>query len=280
MKQKGSFAMLKHLMAASALTLVLAGPALAAKEVTLDLVEPIADYKIFVAEKTGELVADTQAFVDAIKSGDLDKAKTLYAPTRMHYEAIEPIAELFSDLDASMDARADDYEKREADPDFTGFHRIEYGLWDKGSTEGLEPFADKLLADVTELNKRITDLVFPPDTVVGGAAALMEEVAATKISGEEDRYSHTDLWDFKANSDGSQKIFELVRPLIAETDPAFVEKVESNFNDVDVTLAKYESGDGYELYDKLTDQDRTLLAARVNTLAEDLSTLPGKLGLD
>ena len=258
--------------------LVFGMPALAATDATLELVEPIAEYKLFVAEKTDQLVTDTEAFVAAIKAGDIEKAKALYAPTRMSYEAVEPIAELFSDLDVSMDARADDYEKGEQDPTFTGFHRIEYSLWEKGTTDDIGEIADKLLADVKELNSRITELTFPPEVVVGGAAALMEEVAATKISGEEDRYSHTDLWDFKANSDGSRKIYDLVKPLLK--DEAFETKVEENFTAVDETLAKYEDGDGYQLYDKLTNADRTVLAAAVNTLAEDLSTMRGRLGLD
>jgi iron uptake system component EfeO len=249
-------------------------------EATLELVEPIADYKLFVAEKTQQLVKETSDFVAAVKAGDVAKAKALYASTRMSYEAIEPVAELFSDLDAAIDARADDFEKGEKDPTFTGFHRLEYGLWVGNSTEGLGSYADKLLADVKELDQRINALTFPPEKVVGGAAVLMEEVAATKISGEEDRYSHTDLWDFKANFDGSQKIFELVRPMIEKGDPEFVKKVASNFETIDKTLAKYKSGDGYVTYDKLTDSDRTVLAAAVNTLAEDLSQLRGKLGLN
>lgn len=256
-------------------------PRVALAEVApLDLVGPIADYKIYVSENLEKLVADTKAFTDAVKAGDVDKAKSLFAPTRMSYEAIEPIAELFSDLDGSIDSRADDHEKAEKDPEFTGFHRIEYGLFSENSTKDLAPFAEKLMADVTELNKRITELTLPPEKVVGGAAALMEEVAATKISGEEDRYSHTDLWDFKANFDGSRKIFDLVRPLIEKSDGEFITKVSGNFDKVDVTLAKYKKGDGYELYDKLTDDDRAVLAAAVNTLAEDLSTLRGKLGLN
>ena len=203
-----------------------AAPAAAAPEpkATLELVGPIADYKIYVLEKTQALVEDTRTFVTAVKAGDLDEAKALYAPTRMHYEAIEPIAELFSDLDASIDAREDDYEKGAADPEFTGFHRLEHGLWEKGSTKELTDYADRLMADVTDLNRRINELTFPPATVVGGAAALMEEVAASKISGEEDRYSHTDLWDFQGNVDGAQKIFDLVRPLIADRDPQFVQR--------------------------------------------------------
>ncbi len=62
--------------------------------------------------ETTQLVTDTKAFTDAIKAGDIEKAKALYAPTRQHYERIEPIAELFSDLDGSIDAREDDYSKK------------------------------------------------------------------------------------------------------------------------------------------------------------------------
>jgi iron uptake system component EfeO len=244
------------------------------------LVEPISNYKIFILKRLDRLVADTAAFTKAIKAGDLDKAKALYAPTRVNYEMVEPVAELFSDLDGAIDSRVDDHEKGTKDPSFTGFHRLEYGLFAENTTKGLGPFADKLMADVKELHKRVSGLTLPPDKVVGGAAALMEEVAATKISGEEDRYSHTDLWDFQANVDGSKKIFELVRPLIEKSDKAFVTKVADNFGTVEKTLAKYKKGNGFESYDKLTDGDRKVLAAAVHTLAEDLSTLRGRLGLN
>lgn len=258
---------------------MLAGSTLA-RDAALDLVEPIAEYKIYVLEKLDKLAADTKTFTDAVKAGDVAKAKALFAPTRQNYEAIEPIAELFSDLDKAIDSRADDHEKAEADPGFTGFHRIEYGLWVKNSAADLAPFADKLMNDVIELRKRVTDLALPPEKVVGGAAVLMEEVAATKISGEEDRYSHTDLWDFRGNFDGAHKIVELVRPLIADKEDAFLKKVDANFARVTAILDKYKEGGGYMSYEKLTEADRKVLAVAVNSLAEDLSTLRAKLGLN
>ena len=246
----------------------------------LDLVQPIADYKIYIQDNLDILVKDTKAFTDAIKAGDLEKAKELYPSSRVSYEKIEPIAELFADLDASIDSRADDHEDAEKSEDFTGFHRLEYGLFAQNSTEGLGKYADKLYADVVELQKRIKDMTFPPEKVVGGAAALMEEVAATKISGEEDRYSHTDIWDFQANVDGSQKIVELFRPLIEKENPELLKKSDANFKTVNDILAKYKKGDGYELYDKLTEEDRKVMAGAITTLAEDLSTLRGTLGLN
>lgn len=247
----------------------------------LELVGPIAEYKIYVAGNVRKLVADTRVFVAAVKAGDVDKAKQLYAPTRTSYEKIEPVAELFSDMDSAIDSRADDHEKAEKDPAFGGFHRIEYALWTQNSTREVGAVADKLLANVLELQKRLGALTFPPEKVVGGAAVLMEEVAATKISGEENRYSHTDLWDFQANFEGAYKIVELLRPLVARENKAFMDKTDANFATVFDTLKKYRTADGgFETYSRLSERDRKLLAGRVNTLAEDLSKLRGMLGLN
>lgn len=246
----------------------------------LALVAPLADYKLYVSERMQELVEGTRRFTAAIKAGDLQRAQALYAPARLPYEQAEPMAELFSDLDSAIDARADDHELGERDPAFTGFHRLEYGLFARHSTEGLAPIADKLMADVLALQQRVEALTFPPEKVVGGAATLMEEVAATKVSGEEDRYSHTDLWDFQGNVDGARKIVALLDPLIRKEDEAFARKVQANFETVEAILARYRDADGFQAYDKVSDADRRALVGPVNVLAEDLSMLRGKLGLN
>jgi len=250
-----------------------------------DLVAPITDYKLYVLDNLEQFTSHSREFTDAIKAGDLAKAQELYAPSRVYYERIEPIAELFADLDASIDAREDDYEKGVKDPVFTGFHRLEYGLFHDQSTEGMQPFAERLMSDIEDLDQRVQGLTFPPETVVGGAAALMEEVAATKVSGEEDRYSRTDLWDFQGNVDGAKKIFELVKPLASKEDAAFVERVEDNFASMEATLSHYyvEEGNvesGFVTYDKVSDADRRALVGPVTVLAEELSTLRGLLGLN
>ncbi len=116
--------------------------------------------------------------------------------------------------------------------------------------------------------------------MVGGAAGLIEEVAASKISGEEDRYSRTDLWDFQANVDGAQKIVNLLRPLLEKADKPLLQKIDANFNTVDSVLAKYRTKEGYESYEKLTDADRNAMKGPITALAEDLAQLRGVLGLD
>ena len=241
----------------------------------------IKTYKGYVAQETAEMVAKTKVLVEAIKAGKLDAAQNAYAPAHMYYERIEPVAEVFNDLDKSMDSRADDYEKKEADPAFSGFHRLEYGLFEKKSTDGLADYADHLMKDVDDLQGRLAKLEITPKVLVGGAAELIEEVASKKIAGEEDRYSKTDLSDFQANVDGAQKIVGLLKRDIGQRDPELLTRVEGNFGKVDKGLAKYRRADGgFESYDKLKDEDRKSLKGPITALAEDLSKLRGTLGIN
>ena len=244
-----------------------------------DLTKPIAEYKAYVIGEVDTLVTRTRQMVSDVKAGKLKEAQDFYAPAHQHYERIEPIAELFNDLDSSMDAREDDFEKKAEDPAFAGFHKIEKGLFEAKSTDGLGPVADKLLADTLELQKRLKDLTITPKAFVGGTAELIEEVASKKITGEEDRYSRTDLWDFQANVDGAKKIVSLVSPLLRTHDAALHKKIDANFAKVDAILAKYRTKAGFESYEKLTDQDRLALKGPITSLAEDLSTLRGLFGI-
>ncbi len=246
----------------------------------MELVGPIAEYKVYVIQEAAAFVAGTRAFTEAVKAGRLAEAQKLYPQVRMHYERIEPVAELFSDLDKAIDVRADDFEKQEEDPEFGGYHRLEMLLFRDRTTEGAAPIADKLMADVTELQTRIAGLAIEPKDMVGGAAGLIEEVAATKISGEEERYSHTDLSDFQANVEGSQKIYSLLRPLVVKARPELGRRVEANFARVTALLAKYRTPDGFRTYEHLTEADRNALKGPITALAEDLSELRGVLGVD
>lgn len=233
----------------------------------------------WVGGEVDALQADVKAFTTAIRAGDLAKAKALYAPAR-------PLRTDRTGRGIVRRSRQGDRRSRQrfrqegSRSGLLRFHRLEYGLFAKNTTEGLAPFADKLDGDIAELKTRVKGLALPAPKVVGGAAALIEEVAKTKISGEEDRYSHVDLWDFAANVEGA-KIHDLLRPLTAKANPKLVERIDANFAKVNAVLAKYAvAGGGYESYEKLSKKDRVGVRGPVTALAEDLSKLRGTLGLD
>ena len=178
-----------------------------------------------------------------MRAGDLEAAKAAFAPSRQGWEAIEPIAGLVEEIDGAVDARVDDFEGAD-DPTFTGWHRIEYLLWEQNTTDGAAPFADKLDADLQTLKDELTAIEITPLALARGSAELIEEVSEGKITGEEDRYSHTDLWDFAANVDGAKKVIELLTPALEEADPDLLADIDDDFAEVETGLAPYQTPDG------------------------------------
>jgi iron uptake system component EfeO len=243
------------------------------------VLKAVADYKTWVVGEVAGLVADTRKFTDAVRAGDLAEAKRQFAPSRVRWERIEPIAGLVEDIDGKVDSRVDDFEGP-ADPQFTGWHRLEYHLWKLGSTKGTKPFADQLDKDIASLDQQIRKLEFPPAAVALGPAELVEEVSEGKITGEEDRYSHTDLWDFDANIDGSRKLFELLTPALQAKDAVLVGEIGAGFAAVGKSLAAYTNPDGsFDSSTALQAADKTRMQAELAGLSEKLARIPGVLGL-
>ena len=184
------------------------------------------------------------------------------------------------DIDTAVDARVDDFEGPD-DPEFTGWHRLEHLLFDRGTVDGGAPFADQLDEDLARLADELPDLEFPPRTVALGPGELIQEVSEGKITGEEDRYSGTDLWDFDANVDGSREVVDILRPVLEERDAELLADIDAGFADIEERLGAYERPDGtWAPYAELTDEDKDALAADLAALAEDLSLLAGTLGLE
>ncbi|MET0476006.1 MAG: iron uptake system protein EfeO [Mycobacterium sp.] len=229
--------------------------------------EAVETYRAFALGETKVLIARTQEFADAVIAGDIEGAKDLFAYAREPYERIEPIAEAFGDLDPAIDAREGDVPEAK----WTGFHRIEKALWVDEDLSGMAPIAKKLVADVRLLQELTRQVDLEPAQVANGASELLGEVANSKITGEEDRYSHTDLWDFEANVEGSKAAFDAVKPLIPADQEALIAEIEAGFVDAIAVLDPYRKGDGFVLYTDLTDKDTTVLAQTIDTLAEPLS---------
>jgi iron uptake system component EfeO len=227
----------------------------------------VTTYLSYVKAEADTLIVDVGTFVDAVKAGDVAKARSLFAPARTHYESIEPIAESFGDLDPAIDARDGD-----VPPDqWTGFHRIEQALWVDATTNGMATIADTLLADVKKLRTQIDTIALEPAQIANGAVELLNEVSASKITGEEDRYSHTDLFDFEANVDGARAAFDAVRSLLAASDASLADTIAARFADVTAALGAHAQGDGFVSYTVLTDAHKIALSQKVDALAEPLS---------
>jgi iron uptake system component EfeO len=257
-----------------------------------ELDKAAADYKAYAVAQIDELVGLVKTFTDAVRAGDLKAAQDAYAPSREPWERIEPLAGLVENIDSAVDARVDDFAGVE-DANFTGWHRLEYLLFEKNTTEGGAAFADQLDADIASLKDGFAEVEVKPIDVATGAAELIEEVSEGKMTGEEDRYSKTDLWDFNANLAGSQVAVDKLSLALNHADPELLSSITAGFSQVFDTMGPLRRGDGWVLFCTgnsefpsprcpevtVTPQVLDALKAQIAGLSENLSKVAGTLKL-
>lgn len=235
----------------------------------------VTQYTAYVKDQTEQLVAGTKEFAAAYAAGDAAKARSLYAATRMHWERIEPVAESFGDLDPKLDAREADLEPGQK---WTGWHRAEKDLFPPAGYKALTAaeraaIAKQLVADTEELSTRTGAVDLSADKLGNGAKELLDEVARGKVTGEEEIWSHTDLWDFQANVDGARIAFENLKPALQQKDAALASDLDAKFSALQAELRKHAKGDGFAYYNALGKDQVQQLSALVDALGEPLSKL-------
>jgi iron uptake system component EfeO len=237
----------------------------------------LANYQAYVQDQSDQLVTKTRQFVELYKTGEDDAARALYPVARTHWERIETVAESFGDLDPKMDAREADLEEGQK---WTGWHLIEKDLWPEDAEDytPLTPaeratYADDLMKNTETLDGRVQKLTYTVDQIANGSRGLLEEVALGKVTGEEEIWSHTDLWDFQANVDGARVGFEGVKPIVEQNDPELAETLEARFAELQELLDTHRTDDGFVYYDELTPEQVQELSNAVNALSEPLSQL-------
>ncbi|MEV6317134.1 iron uptake system protein EfeO [Streptomyces sp. NPDC051776] len=234
----------------------------------------VAEYRRYAQAQADGTLPKVEIFTEAVKKGDIEGAKKAYAPSRIGWERTEPVAESFGDIDPKVDLREDGLEKGQ---EWTGWHRLEKALWQDRKIGAKEKeLADTLVKDLRDWQKRVGKAEINPTSMANGAKELLDEVATGKVTGEEERYSHTDLVDFKANIEGAQKAYELLNPVAAANDPDLVEELDRQFAALNKLLDAYRKDtNSYEFtsYDKVGKAERKELSDGVNSLAEPLSKL-------
>ncbi len=232
-------------------------------------------YSAYVKDQTTQLLDGTKAFAEAYAAGDAAKARGLYAATRMHWERIEPVAESFGDLDPKLDAREADLEPGQ---EWTGWHRAEKDLFPPSGHTPLTvaeraDLARQLVADTEDLAQRTSTVELSAEKIGNGAKELLDEVATGKVTGEEEIWSHTDLWDFQANVDGARVGFESLKPVLQRKDPALAEALEAKFAALQAGLKQHSKGEGFAYYNQLSQTQVQQLASLVDALGEPLAKL-------
>lgn len=230
--------------------------------------------------QTARLVTATENLQAAIDAGSIARGKRAYAAGRPFYERIEPLVALFPELDGKIDAREDDFPRKTADPNWTGFHPIERMLWrDEEITGRTETLAAGLVRDARRLDQLTQAADVPPEVVIPGVAELVDEVEESKITGEEERYSKLDLPTFLANLEGSRAFYDTLQPLVEEADDGLADDIDSAFDDAFAEVEGLEENGSFVAYDELSDGQQRAIKQSIEALAEPLARVQGTLGV-
>lgn len=253
--------------------------AAAARPTLKAFIGPLSEYKVYLAMQGSALVSSVTALAEAIEAGDLEQARSLYQAARTPYNRIEAVTDRISDLKNAIDPVADYLEKREEDPAFTGFHRIEYGLFSAGSTDGLAPVAEKLVADVTALKQRLREMKLGPEDLANSAANLATRLAEGPASHGASRYAGTDLAELSDNLDGLAKMAGLLKPVLSEAAPDVARDVDEKLSATRTALDAFKGADGFPTFDKVDEAARKALAKSFEDLATALLRINQAVGL-
>jgi len=249
------------------------------------------DYAAYIVNQIGQLNDGVKALDAAVQSGNVDAAKAAYAKARLFWERSESTVEGFvlpgfavGDNAGSLDYLIDMRESTPVDAKvgWKGFHAIERDLWQGGAiTPGTKAFSTELVSNVGKLNTIVATLQYKPEDLANGASDLIEEVQNTKITGEEEAFSHIDLVDFSGNVEGAQQAYASLRPGLEKIDANLVNQIDQQFKTVLATLDGYRDPSalgGYRTYTpELRASDAPKLTAVIQPLHQSLSTVAQKV---
>lgn len=247
-------------------------------------------YASYVDGVVDAMADATNTLKTDIDAGDVAGAKTEYALLRPFYERIESDVDGFilpghsatdnaGNLDYLIDMRASNLDPAVG---WHGQHAVERDLFQAGRiTAGTKQLAAELQTNVGTLDKLVRTLTYKPEDLANGAADLLEEVQSTKITGEEEDFSHIDLVDFAGNVEGAQQAFAFLEPGMEKIDPTLAQQVTTQFAAVNTLLNTYRdptAPGGYESYSAaLKASDGPKLSKAVQALQEPLSTIAEKV---
>lgn len=242
-----------------------------------DLNAPLDAYKDYVNKGLATLMTQSQKLQADIHGGDLATARADWLTAHLQYASLGAAYGTFADLDGKIDGRADGLPDKTADPGFTGFLRLEYGLWHGQSAADLTPVADGLARDVATLVHDFPTQDFDPADLPLRAHEILENTLQFELTGDTDMGSGTSLATTQANLAGTQELLTLLQPLLDERDPQVLVRVNAGMKRVGDLVAAARTADGWTPLDKLPADARRRLNGATGQLLEDLSPIPALL---
>lgn len=238
-----------------------------------DFLGPLKAYQNYVQSGLGLLVSQTEALRAAVHAKDRAGAQAAWLTAHLTYERLGAAYGAFGEFDSAINGTADGLPGGTADPGFTGFHRLENGLWHNEDLVSLGAVADDLAATVAQLNDSFGQLQIDQNDLALRAHEIMENTLQFELTGHTDYGSGTNLATALANLDGTREVLNVLRPLLVTRMPTLSE-VDAEMDRVEQALRAGQRPDGsWTPVEQLSRQQRDVINGSVSELTELLAPI-------
>jgi high-affinity iron transporter len=248
-----------------------------------DMQDPVSDYRAYVETNLPTLLADSQRLDADLKAGDLARAKTDWLPAHLDYERLGAAYGTFADYDAAINGSAGGQPQGTATASWTGFFRIEYGLWHGQSAAQLAPLGDKLVTEIQGLIKAFPGQSTDPNDLPLRTHEILENALQFQLTGIQDYGSGTTLDTLYANTQGTQQVLSTISALIQTRNPPLLGRIDQGIGVVQADLKADGAGPCGSAcpmptaLSALTTAQRDKVDADLGQLLESLSLVPDLL---
>ncbi|WUH89794.1 FTR1 family protein [Streptomyces sp. NBC_00433] len=242
-----------------------------------ELEPPLAAYRTYVDAGLDKLRTQTAQLTADLTAGDLGAARTDWLTAHLTYSSLGAAYGTFTEFDTKINGRKDGLPGGVTDPDFTGFHRIEYGLWHGQSAATLRPLADQLVKDVTGLRKAFPTQPFDPSDLPLRSHEILENTLQFELTGDTDQGSGSNLATADANLDGTRELLDVLRPLIIRRAPQQLTVIDADIARLRGLLDAAHRGAAWTPVEKLDAAARQKVNGATGQLLEDLAPVPDLL---
>jgi high-affinity iron transporter len=242
-----------------------------------DLAAPLKAYRAYVDRGLATLVTQTRKLSGDIRAGHLDTARTDWLTAHRTYASLGAAYGTFENFDQKIDGRPDGLPGGVHDKDFTGFLRIEYGLWHGEPAAGLSGVAQQLADDAAGLRKAFPHQDFDPSDLPLRAHEILENTLQFELTGDTDQGSGTGLTTADANLAGTRELLAVLKPLLTTRAPRLLPTVDVDIARLQKLLDSAHHGTGWTPVDRLGRAAKARLDGATGQLLEDLSPVPDLL---
>ena len=237
----------------------------------INLTEEVEQFRAFAVEQMDPFVADMELLVRYVKEGKLEEAQKFYPLVHMYYERLQPMKASFAELDAMIDGELEEGKEDKA----TGFHKLEYGLFNEKTTTGYEAVAEELLVNINKLSMEVESVQLDGQQLVNSAVSMLDDIVTKKLTDDETSYAFAHIYDVKANTEAVE---ELVKIFMSRADTEKVATVTEKINVLNDTIAYYEVGkEDYVNYSYFTSKQKEELIAAVSDVRDALKDMNSSL---